>query len=372
MKENQDKKNFNLDLEKKLENNHKADTQNIENSEDTLAKKGKTMSDLMETKEEKKAFPVTIEDLFESGAQLGHSPSRTHPKMKEYIYGILQGIHVFNLDITLVKLKEACEFLKGVSSKKGKILWVGTKTSTTELSMESAKKSSGLYISKKWIPGLLTNFKTFKTTLENIHKKESISRSMEYTKRDRLMASREVQKFNTYYEGMKDVGFGYEAFLPKAIVILDVASQPIAVAEAKRLNIPIVGITDTNTSPEIDYFIPANDDSIKCVSLIANTLTNYIIEGMKDKVHTNKFNLNRNPNFKFNGERGNFEGRPFERKPFERKPFERKPFERKPFERKPFERKPFERKPFNKEATTTSEPAVKKVFEKKPFSILNK
>ena len=221
---------------------------------------------------------VKIEDLLESGVHFGHNVRRWNPKMKEYIYGVRNNIHIFDLRITLELLNTALIKIHETVSKSGKILFVGTKKQCSEVVKELADISNNFYVNKRWLGGTLTNWKTISNSIDRLNELEVVINNPEFTnsvsKKELLERSREKDKLQLNLGGIKNLNGK-----PDLIVIFDVIKDKLAVLEAKKLNIPIIGIVDTNADPElIDYVIPGNDDAIRSI----NSYKKYFLETIKD------------------------------------------------------------------------------------------
>ena len=221
---------------------------------------------------------IKLEDLLESGVHFGHNVRRWNPKMKEYIFGVRNNIHIFDLRITLESLNVALVKLHEVASKSGKILFVGTKKQCSEVVKELADISNNFYVNKRWLGGTLTNWKTISNSIDRLNELEVVINNPEFTnsvsKKELLERSREKDKLQLNLGGIKNLNGK-----PDLIVIFDVIKDKLAVLEAKKLNIPIIGIVDTNADPElIDYVIPGNDDAIRSI----NSYKKYFLETIKD------------------------------------------------------------------------------------------
>ena len=221
---------------------------------------------------------IKIDDLLESGVHFGHNVRRWNPKMKEYIYGVRNNIHIFDLRITVGLINTALTKIHEVTSKSGKILFVGTKKQCEETVKELAVLNNNFFVNKRWLGGTLTNWKTISNSINRLNDLENIINDPAFTnsvsKKELLERSREKDKLHLNLGGIKDLNGK-----PDLIVIMDVIKDKLAVLEAKKLNIPIVGIVDTNADPElIDYVIPGNDDAIRSINLY----TKYFLETMND------------------------------------------------------------------------------------------
>ena len=206
---------------------------------------------------------VKIEDLLEAGVHFGHNVRRWNPKMDDYIFGVRNNIHIFDLRITLEALNSSLVKIHETVSKSGKILFVGTKKQCAESVKELAESSNNFFVNKRWLGGTLTNWKTISNSINRLNELENTINDPAFTnsvsKKELLERSREKDKLHLNLGGIKDLNGK-----PDLIVIMDVIKDKLAVLEAKKLNIPIVGIVDTNADPEmIDYVIPGNDDAIR-------------------------------------------------------------------------------------------------------------
>ena len=221
---------------------------------------------------------VKIEDLLEAGVHFGHNVRRWNPKMENYIFGVRNNIHIFDLRITLEALNASLTKIHETVSKSGKILFVGTKKQCAESVKELAETTNNFFVNKRWLGGTLTNWKTISNSINRLNELENTINdpafSNSVSKKELLERSREKEKLHLNLGGIKDLNGK-----PDLIVILDVVKDKLAVLEAKKLNIPIVGIVDTNADPElIDYVIPGNDDAIRSINLYKN----YFLETMND------------------------------------------------------------------------------------------
>ena len=221
---------------------------------------------------------VKIEDLLEAGVHFGHNVRRWNPKMDDYIFGVRNNIHIFDLRITLEALNSSLVKIHETVSKSGKILFVGTKKQCAESVKELAESSNNFFVNKRWLGGTLTNWKTISNSINRLNELENSINDPAFTnsvsKKELLERSREKDKLHLNLGGIKDLNGK-----PDLIVIMDVVKDKLAVLEAKKLNIPIVGIVDTNADPEmIDYVIPGNDDAIRSINLYKK----YFLETMND------------------------------------------------------------------------------------------
>ncbi len=221
---------------------------------------------------------VKIEDLLEAGVHFGHNVRRWNPKMQDYIFGVRNNIHIFDLRITLEALNSSLVKIHETVAKSGKILFVGTKKQCAETVKELAESTNNFFVNKRWLGGTLTNWKTISNSINRLNELENTINDPAFTnsvsKKELLERSREKEKLHVNLGGIKDLNGK-----PDLIVIMDVIKDKLAVLEAKKLNIPIIGIVDTNADPElIDYVIPGNDDAIRSINLYKK----YFLETMND------------------------------------------------------------------------------------------
>ncbi|HET9644720.1 MAG TPA: 30S ribosomal protein S2 [Burkholderiaceae bacterium] len=222
-------------------------------------------------------MPVTMREMLEAGVHFGHQTRFWNPKMAPYIYGHRNKIHIINLEKTLPAFEEAMKFVRQLVSRRGTILMVGTKRQAREVVAQEAQRSGMPYVDQRWLGGMLTNFKTVKASLKKLKdmqaQKDAGTESM--IKKEALMFDRELAKLEKDIGGIQDMNA-----LPDALFVIDVGYHKIAVAEAKKLGIPVIGVVDSNHSPEgIDYVIPGNDDSAKAVALYARAVADSVLEG---------------------------------------------------------------------------------------------
>ena len=217
---------------------------------------------------------LTVEQLLKSGAHFGHPTSKWNPNFLPYIATKKNGIHIINLEETIRCIEKAEKELLKITNSGGVILFVGTKNQVKDVVQESADKCGMFYIVERWLGGILTNFSTIKKSIRRLEKleKESSSIYKNLTKKEMLQLERERIKLSDLHRGIKDM-----KYIPSALFVIDVKHEKIAVDEAKILGIPVFGVVDTNTDPElVDFPIPANDDSIKTIKLILDSLTQSI------------------------------------------------------------------------------------------------
>lgn len=221
---------------------------------------------------------ATMKELLEAGVHFGHQVKRWNPKMKRYIFGERNGIYIINLQETLKGLEDAYSYVRTVSGQNFPILFVGTKKQAQDAVANEAVRAGAFYINQRWLGGMLTNFTTIKKSIEKLRSIEKMRDDGTYellTKKEVSKLEKEREKLERNLSGIKDM-----PGLPGAIFVVDPKKEKIAVAEARKLSIPIVAIVDTNCDPdEIDYVIPGNDDAIRAVALISSRMADAIIEG---------------------------------------------------------------------------------------------
>jgi small subunit ribosomal protein S2 len=224
-----------------------------------------------------------MREMLEAGVHFGHQTRFWNPKMAPYIFGHRNKIHIINLEKSLPLFQEAQKFAKQLAANRGTILMVGTKRQAREILATEAQRAGVPFVDQRWLGGMLTNFKTVKTSIKRLKDmKAQLETGLDsLSKKEQLTFSREIAKLEKDIGGIQDM-----AALPDAIFIIDVGFHKIAVAEAKKLGIPLIGVVDTNHSPEgIDYVIPGNDDSAKAVTLYARGIADAIIEGRANAVN---------------------------------------------------------------------------------------
>lgn len=221
---------------------------------------------------------VAMKELLEAGVHFGHQVKRWHPKMKKYIFGERNGIYIIDLQKTVKGLEDAYNFIKETASRGASILFVGTKKQSQDAIQEEAKRVGAFFINQRWLGGMLTNFSTIQKSIEKLKKIETMRENGTLdllTKKEAASIEKERVKLEKNLSGIKDM-----TTLPGALFIIDPKKEKIAVAEARKLSIPIVAIVDTNCDPdEVDYVIPGNDDAIRAIKLIASKMADAVIEG---------------------------------------------------------------------------------------------
>ena len=221
---------------------------------------------------------VAMKQLLEAGVHFGHQTRRWDPKMAEYIFQARNGIHIIDLQKTSKKLDEAYAFLKEQAEEGKTVLFVGTKKQAQECMKEAAIKSGMYYVDQRWLGGMLTNFDTIRARVQRLKDLETMQEDGTFDvlpKKEVILLKKEMEKLERNLGGIKDM-----EEIPGVIFLVDPKKERIAVLEAKKLGIPLVGLVDTNCNPEdVDYVIPGNDDAIRAVKLIADTMANAVIEG---------------------------------------------------------------------------------------------
>lgn len=222
---------------------------------------------------------VSMREMLEAGVHFGHQTRFWNPKMGQFIFGDRQKIHIINLEHTLPLFKDAYNFIGKLASKRGNtILFVGTKRAARDIVREEATRCGMPYVNHRWLGGMLTNFKTVKQSIKRLKDLEKMREEGGFAgmnKKEALQLSREIEKLERTLGGIKDM-----PNVPSAIFVIDVGHEKIAVSEAKKLGIPVIGVVDTNNSPEgIDYIIPGNDDALRAVRLYTKNIADSIIEG---------------------------------------------------------------------------------------------
>ena len=226
---------------------------------------------------------VTMREMLEAGVHFGHQTRFWNPKMAPFIFGHRNKIHIINLEKSLPMFQDAIKFVKQLSANRGTVLMVGTKRQSREIVSAEAQRAGVSFVDQRWLGGMLTNFKTVKTSIKRLKdmKIQQEAGLDALSKKEQLMFKREMEKLEKDIGGIQDM-----AVLPDAIFVIDVGYHKIAIAEAKKLGIPLIGVVDSNHSPEgIDYIIPGNDDSSKAVTLYARGIADAIIEGRANAVN---------------------------------------------------------------------------------------
>ncbi|MGB3611095.1 MAG: 30S ribosomal protein S2 [Cellvibrio sp.] len=223
---------------------------------------------------------VSMRDMLSAGVHFGHQTRYWNPKMSRYIFGARNKIHIINLEHTVPAFNEALALIQQMASQKKKILFVGTKRAAQKTIKEQAERAGQPFVSHRWLGGMLTNYKTIRASIRRLRDLETQSQDGTFaklTKKEALMRTRDMEKLERSIGGIKDM-----SGLPDAMFVIDVDHERIAIQEANKLGIPVIGIVDTNSNPEgIDYVIPGNDDAIRAVKLYVTAVADACLEGAK-------------------------------------------------------------------------------------------
>ena len=232
---------------------------------------------------------VTMKEMLDAGVHFGHQTQRWNPKMKPYVYTARGGIHIIDLQKTVVRANKAADFVKEIAANGGRLIFVGTKKQAIEPIIEAAQKCGQYYVTKRWLGGMMTNFETIKSSIARLRRIDQMKEKGEFnyfSKKERAKFEKEYIRLSDFLNGIRDM-----KEMPSAMFVVDLPKEHIAVAEAKRLGIPVVAIADTNSDPEvIEYPIPGNDDAIRSIKLFANLVADSYLEGAKEweaKLRTN-------------------------------------------------------------------------------------
>ena len=221
---------------------------------------------------------ISLEQMLQAGVHFGHQTKYWNPKMEQHIFGVRNKIHIINLEHTVEMIKPALKFIEGVAAKNNKILFVGTKRTATDIIKNEAIRCSMPYVNERWLGGMLTNYKTIRssiTRLENLLRQKEDGTFSKLTKKEGLKIQRDIDRLQKSIGGVTEMGG-----LPDALFIIDVKRESIAVSEASKMGIPIVGIVDSNSNPEgIDYVVPGNDDSIRSIALFTEAVADSCLKG---------------------------------------------------------------------------------------------
>ncbi len=221
---------------------------------------------------------VTMRDMLEAGVHFGHQTQRWNPKMRPYIYGAKNGVYIINLQITSRLLRDALDFASRLGQKGDQILFVGTKRQAQEVVRQEAERCKQPYVAHRWLGGMLTNFRTIRTSLDRIteiEKKLSVGQVERLTKKEVIRFERELTKLTRNLGGVREM-----PKLPGAVFIVDTVKEHLALGEARRLGIPVIALSDTNSDPtHVDYPIPSNDDAIRAIRLFARAVADAYLEG---------------------------------------------------------------------------------------------
>ncbi|MEH6626294.1 MAG: 30S ribosomal protein S2 [Motiliproteus sp.] len=222
---------------------------------------------------------VSMRELLKAGAHFGHQTRYWNPKMGKYIFGARNKIHIINLEHTVPALNDSLAFIERLATNKNKILFVGTKRAASKVISEEATRASMPYVNHRWLGGMLTNYKTIRASIKRFRDLEKQSQDGTFeqlTKKEALMNSREMAKLERSIGGIKDMGG-----LPDALFVIDVDHERIAINEANKLGIPVIGIVDTNSNPDgVDYIIPGNDDALRAIQIYVKAAADACLEGV--------------------------------------------------------------------------------------------
>ena len=221
---------------------------------------------------------VSMRDLLKAGVHFGHQTRYWNPKMGQYIFGARNKIHIINLEQTVPALNDALKLIEGMAAKNNKVLFVGTKRAAGKIIKEQAERANMPFVAHRWLGGMLTNYKTIRQSIKRLRDLEAQQKDGTFeqlTKKEALMRSREMDKLERSIGGIKEMGG-----LPDAMFVIDVDHERIAVQEANKLGIPVIGVVDTNSNPDgIDYVIPGNDDAIRAIQIYAGAIADAVLEG---------------------------------------------------------------------------------------------
>ena len=221
---------------------------------------------------------VNMRDMLKAGVHFGHQTRYWNPKMGKYIFGARNKIHIINLEKTMPMFHEALSFVEKQAAGKNKILFVGTKRAASKIIADEAARAGQPYVDHRWLGGMLTNYKTIRQSIKRLRDLEVQSQDGTFaklTKKEALMRSRDLEKLDRSLGGIKDMGG-----LPDALFVIDVEHERIAITEANKLGIPVIGIVDTNSSPDgVDFVIPGNDDAIRAIKLYATAMADAVLRG---------------------------------------------------------------------------------------------
>jgi|TARA_R110000850_G_scaffold54602_5_gene129984 small subunit ribosomal protein S2 len=219
-----------------------------------------------------------MRDMLKAGAHFGHQTRYWNPKMGKYIFGARNKIHIINLEKTMPMFHDALSFVEKLASGKNKVLFVGTKRAASKIIAEEASRAGMPYVDHRWLGGMLTNYKTIRASIKRLRDLEIQAEDGTFsklTKKEALMRTRDLEKLDRSLGGIKDMGG-----LPDAMFVIDVEHERIAITEANKLGIPVIGIVDTNSSPDgVDYVIPGNDDAIRAIKLYAAAVADAVLSG---------------------------------------------------------------------------------------------
>ncbi|MDF1764431.1 MAG: 30S ribosomal protein S2 [Oleibacter sp.] len=231
---------------------------------------------------------VSMRDLLKAGVHFGHQTRYWNPKMGKYIFGARNKIHIINLEQTVPALNDALKMVENMASRNNKVLFVGTKRAAGKIIKEQAERSGMPFVAHRWLGGMLTNYKTIRQSIKRLRELEgqqSDGTFEQLTKKEALMRTREMEKLERSIGGIKEMGG-----LPDAIFVIDVDHERIAIQEANKLGIPVIGVVDTNSNPDgVDYVIPGNDDAIRAIQIYTAGIADAILEGKNGGASVDEF-----------------------------------------------------------------------------------
>ncbi|WP_022964009.1 30S ribosomal protein S2 [Halopseudomonas pelagia] len=231
---------------------------------------------------------VSMRDMLKAGAHFGHQTRYWNPKMGKFIFGARNKIHIINLEKTMPMFHDALSFVEKLASGKNKLLFVGTKRAASKIIAEEATRAGMPYVDHRWLGGMLTNYKTIRASIKRLRDLEIQADDGTFTKltkKEALMRTRDLEKLDRSLGGIKDMGG-----LPDALFVIDVEHERIAITEANKLGIPVIGIVDTNSSPDgVDYVIPGNDDAIRAIKLYAAAMADAVLSGKNNNGGADEF-----------------------------------------------------------------------------------
>ncbi|WP_199609297.1 30S ribosomal protein S2 [Flocculibacter collagenilyticus] len=226
---------------------------------------------------------VSMRDMLQAGVHFGHQTRYWNPKMKPFIFGARNRVHIINLEHTVPMFNDALDFVKSVAAKKGKVLFVGTKRAASEAIKEAAVSCDQFYVNHRWLGGMLTNWKTVRQSIKRLKDLEAQSQDGTFeklTKKEALMRTREMEKLEKGLGGIKNMGG-----LPDAIFVIGADHEHIAIKEANNLGIPVIAVVDTNSAPDgVDYVVPGNDDAIRAIQLYTSAVATTVNEGRNNNI----------------------------------------------------------------------------------------
>ncbi|GAA4363715.1 30S ribosomal protein S2 [Kangiella marina] len=230
---------------------------------------------------------VSMRDMLQAGVHFGHKTRFWNPQMRPYIFGARNKIHIINLEETVPMFNDALNYLGKIASNKGKILFVGTKRAAAEIVKEEATRCGQFFVDKRWLGGMLTNYKTIRGSINRLKDLEKQSEDGTFdrlTKKEALMRTREMEKLEASIGGIKNMGG-----LPDVLFVVDADHESIAIAEANKMGIPVVSVVDTNSNPKgVDYIIPGNDDAIRAIRLYCAAVADAVLDGKQSNTVADK------------------------------------------------------------------------------------